>query len=68
LALIDEAIQACEAAGQQSLPGSLGNLRDEIEAINDRLGDLHSDIDAERQEAENFGDPEDAEQADQSRR
>jgi hypothetical protein len=52
--LIDEAIGHCEAAGQESLPASLNNLRDEVVEIAERLLQCRTDVETERQEAENF--------------
>jgi hypothetical protein len=56
IGLIDDAIQACEAAGLESLPGSLNTLRENTEQLHEQLSHLHTDIDAERQAAENYTD------------
>jgi prefoldin subunit 5 len=54
IAQVDEAIAACEAAGQTSLPGAIHNLREEITAAHEQAGQSHADTDAERQHAENW--------------
>jgi hypothetical protein len=54
ISLVDEAVTACEAAGQESLPVSLQNLREQVEAIHERLGQLRGDTEAERQHAETW--------------
>jgi len=54
ISLVDDAVTACEAAGQESLPVSLQNLREQGEEIHERLGRLRDDTDAERQHAETW--------------
>jgi flagellar hook-basal body complex protein FliE len=54
VALVDEAVGHCEAAGQQSLPASLNTLRDDLVEVVDRLSALRNEVDAEQQEAEGF--------------
>lgn len=54
VALIDEAVEACQAAGQRSLPESLALLRDISEELNERIGQLYTDVDTERHVAENY--------------
>jgi hypothetical protein len=47
--LVDKAIGACEAAGQQSLPVSLNILREEVDAVRERVQETLDDVDAEHQ-------------------
>jgi methyl-accepting chemotaxis protein len=54
IALVDEAVTACEAAGQESLPVSLQNLREQVEEIHERLEQLRGETEAERQHAETW--------------
>ena len=54
IALVDEAVSACEAAGQESLPVSLQNLREQVQEVQERLGQLRGDTEAERQHAETW--------------
>lgn len=57
IGLLDEAIQACEAAGLESLSGSLNTLRETTEQLHERLGQLRTDVDAERQESQSYAEP-----------
>jgi hypothetical protein len=54
--LVDEAIIACEAAGQTSLPGAIQNLREEITEVRERAGQSRAETDAERQHAGTWAD------------
>jgi hypothetical protein len=54
ISLTDEAIQYSEAAGATGLAGSIITLREEIEPLPERLGQLHIDLDAERRNAETY--------------
>jgi chromosome segregation ATPase len=54
LHLIAEAIDACAAAGQESLPATLNTLRDEITENLERFGDHRDDVGAERHGAQGF--------------
>lgn len=56
ISLVDEAITACEAAGQTSLPGAIQNLREEITEAHERAGQSRDETDAERQHAETWTD------------
>jgi prefoldin subunit 5 len=63
VALVDEAITACEASGQTSLPGAIQNLREEITEVHERAGQSRGEADAERQHAETWSDAVDEEDA-----
>jgi hypothetical protein len=52
--LTDEAITACQAAGQTSLPGAIQSLREEITAAHERAGQSRAEAEEERQHAENW--------------
>jgi len=56
VALVDEAITACEAAGQTSLLGAMQSLREEISEAHERAGQSRDETDAERQHAETWTD------------
>jgi len=53
---VDEAITACEAAGQTSLPGAIQNLREEITEAHEQVGQSRNEADAERLHAETWSD------------
>lgn len=55
ISLTDEAVQSCEAAGATGLAGSITTLREDIEPLPERLTQLHTDLDAERVDAERYG-------------
>jgi hypothetical protein len=63
VASVDEAIAACEAAGQTSLPGAIHHLREEITQADGRVGQSRDEIAAERQHAETWTDEVDEESA-----
>ena len=49
IGLIDEAIGACEAAGQQSLPASLQTLREAADEIHERAQQISTDAQTEHE-------------------
>jgi hypothetical protein len=61
--LVDEAVTACEAAGQTSLPESLQSFREEIGEAQEKAGVSRSDVEAESQEAQTWTDATDDEEA-----
>jgi molecular chaperone GrpE (heat shock protein) len=58
---VDEAVTACEAAGQTSLPERMQTLREEIGTVQEKAGESRGDVQTESQEAQTWTDATDDE-------